>query len=457
MIDDFRPVAGRKPKVIEPLARQERAPLPNLGDDFVIEPTSSDIAAPDESEQPETVTEQSEESTVTEDGSINEQSDGEDEKAAAAAAATITHDSGVTTGKKNHKRRRLHWPPTKKEAIIGGAVLLVLVGGITGLVLAHHSKSKTVAAVIHVNKPKPVVPTTVASTLSGLQVNPAVNKLPVTAVMIENSDEARPQSGLGSASVVFEAVAEGGITRFMALYQDTSPSNVGPIRSARPYYVEWELGFNAGYAHVGGSPDALTDIKNWNVRDLDEFYNGDSYHRITSREAPHNVYTAISTLNQLEDSKGYTSSTYTGFPRKVAAPAKNPTATTISMTLSGPDYNPQYVYNAATNSYNRSEGGAAQMDANTNTQISPTVVIGIVVPESQGALDASDAYYSNYNVLGTGTAYVFQDGTEITGQWTKSSDTSQITFTTTGGATLKLDPGQTWLTAITSSSDITYN
>lgn len=347
----------------------------------------------------------------------------------------------------------LHWPPGKKEYLVVLAVILL--GGLgTFLVISHHHKPFVPA--IGVIKPKVVKPTTVASDLSGLQVNPSLNKLPVTAVMIENSTDARPQSGLSQAGVVFEAIAEGGVTRFMALYQDTSPSSVGPIRSARPYYVQWALGFDAGYAHVGGSPDALADIKAWDVRDLDQFANGSSYQRVTTRAAPHNVYTSISALNQLEDKKGYTSSTFTGFPRKTESPSKQPTAQTINLTLSGPVYNVHYDYNAKTNSYDRSEGGAAQVDANGNARVSPKVVIAMVTPETQGALDASGAYYSDYATIGSGPVSVFQDGTVTTGQWAKAGNTNQITFVNGSGQAIKLNPGQTWLTAVSLASDISY-
>jgi hypothetical protein len=375
----------------------------------------------------------------------------------ATSSATETADDAKPTAKRSatsgwRQKLALHWPPGRKEWLVAAAVVLLCGGGVF-LILHHHPKP--VATVIKVAKPKVVKPTTVPSTLSGLPVNPAVNKLPVTGVMIENSTDARPQSGLGQASVVFEAVAEGGVTRFLALFQDTSPGNVGPIRSARPYYIQWALGFDAGYAHVGGSTDGLADIKAWGVRDLDQFANAGSYHRISSRAAPHNVYTSIATLNQLETAKGYTSSTFTGFVRKAKeSPSKQPTAKSINVTLSGALYNAHYDYNAATNSYNRSEGGAPQIDANTNTQISPKVVITMVVPESQGALDASGAYYSNYNVIGSGPVYVFQDGLVTAGQWTKSSNTSQITFTDNSGQPIKLNPGQTWLTAVTAAAKV---
>jgi hypothetical protein len=356
-----------------------------------------------------------------------------------------------------YKQLRPHWPLGKKEYIELAAVIVVLGLG-SWLTFFHYAQKPVVVA--HTAaiklKPKPVIPTTVPSNLTGLPVAPAINQLPVTGVMIENSIDARPQSGLGQAGVVFEAVAEGGVTRFLALFQDTSPANVGPIRSARPYYVQWAMGFDAAYAHVGGSPDALSDIKAWNVKDLDQFYNGGYYHRVTSRIAPHNVYTSIGLLNQLETAKGYTASSFTSWPRKVDAAVKQPTARTINLTLSGPDYNPSYSYNPTTNSYLRSEAGAPQMDANTNLQISPKVVVAMIVPESQGALDASGAYYSNYNSIGSGTVDVFEDGTVITGQWSKADNTTQLSFTTADGQPIKFNAGQTWVTAVSTAGAVSY-
>jgi hypothetical protein len=385
-----------------------------------------------------------------------------DEVAAEQASApleTPTGEGSIMPKKSRWKRwnafNRLNWPPGKKEwAIL--VVLLLLIGGGVAYALLHDNKPPTIKPIPKVTSETKTVP----STLTGLPVDPSVNQRTVTAVMIENSTDARPQSGLGQAGVVFEAVAEGGVTRFMALYQDTAPDNLGPVRSARPYYIQWALGFDAGYAHVGGSTDGLADIKAWNVRDLDQFYNAGAYHRISSRAAPHNVYTSIAALNQLEVNKGYTTSHYTGFVRKLkAVPNKKvaPTAKSINLTLSGAVYNAHYDYNTTTNSYDRSEGGAPQIDANTNKQVSPTVVVAMVVPYSLGALDSSGAYYSNYAVIGSGPVDIFQDGSVITGTWTKKSNTSQITFTGANGQPIKLNPGQTWITAVSGANNISYS
>ncbi len=349
----------------------------------------------------------------------------------------------------------LHWPPGKKEWLVAAALLL-FVGGLASALLFHKTKPVATATPIHkaVIKKLPPKPKTVASNLTGLQVNPDVNSRPVTGIMIENSIDARPQSGLSQAGVIFEAIAEGGVTRFLALFQDNQPDDVGPIRSARPYYVSWALGFDAGYAHVGGSPDGLADIRAWQAKDLDQFANGGSYHRIDSRYAPHNVYTSLAALTQLQTAKGYTSSTFTSFPRKAETPSTAPTAKTIDLGLSGPIYNAHYDYIAASNSYNRSEGGEAHIDANGSQQISPKVVVALVVPLAQGALDDSGAYYSDYTVVGSGTAYVFQDGLVTIGTWTKASNAAQIVFADNAGKALPLNPGQTWITAVTSAGDI---
>ena len=352
------------------------------------------------------------------------------------------------------KKRR----PRVELILLAIAVIIVATAAVSSYVILHRYNPK----VLQFNIPSkvPPKPKTVASTLSGLQVDPSVNERPVTAVMIENSLDARPQSGLDEASVVFEALAEGGVTRFMALYQDTQPDYLGPVRSARPYYIQWLLGFDAAYAHVGGSPDALSDITAWHVKDLNQFYNSGAYQRISSRYAPHNVYTSIAQLNQVEASKGYGKSNYTGFVRKSKEePSKTPTATTIDMTFSGYYYNSHFDYDTTTNTYKRSESGAPHMELHkdgSQVQIAPKVVIAMAVPEQNGALDSSGAFYANYATIGSGQVVVFQDGIATPGTWTKTSNDSQITFTGADGKALALNPGQTWICAITTIGNVTY-
>jgi hypothetical protein len=346
-------------------------------------------------------------------------------------------------------------PYSKKEKwILAGiaAGIIIILLGVLGYLHYHQKKHDSVTVSL-----KAKVAPVYKSPLTGAVVTQAESQLPVTAVMIENSDGARPQSGLSQAGVVFEALAEGGVTRFMALFEEGQPSSVGPIRSARPYFIDWLLPFNAAYAHVGGSPDALNEISSLGVKNMDEFAYGGSYTRLSSRPAPHNVYTSMSTLLALEKSKGWAATSFTSFARKADSPAKVPTATNINFAMSGPDMAVNYQYAAKTNSYLRSEAGTPMVDANTNQQLNPKVVVDMVIPWSYGPLDATGAYYTAYTDIGSGQAYIFQDGTVTTGSWTKSSQNSQIQFTDSTGKPISLNAGQTWITASGKTSEVTYS
>lgn len=333
----------------------------------------------------------------------------------------------------------------KAFLIFGIIVLLIAISG--GAYALTRPESEPVKPAAKKAAPKP---TTVANTLTGREVQPEINQKPVTAVIVENSTDARPQSGLYDAGVVFEAIAEGGITRFLALYQDTEPESIGPIRSIRPYYIDWAAGFDAPVAHVGGSPEALARIKNEGIKDLDQSFNPSSYQRVTSKFAPHNVYSSIGQLNKLEDSKGYTKSDFTGFERKKDEASKAPTAKTVNLNISSAKYNVQYAYDAATNSYLRNLAGAPHQDEAAQKQINPKVVVAMVMQYSIQA----DGKHSQYNTVGSGAVTIFQDGIATTGTWSKTSKTGQITFVDSTGKPIKLNAGQTWITMVNNSGSI---
>ena len=344
---------------------------------------------------------------------------------------------------------------SKRNKILIAAASLLLIGGSASAAAIFWPKPppppKPVPVVV--KKVEPPKPTTEASHLTGLQVGFDINKLPVTGVMIENSPDARPQSGLVDAGVVFEAVAEGGITRFLALFQDTKPGYVGPVRSARPYYIRYLLGFDANYAHAGGSPVAIADIASLSVKDMDQFYNGGSYDRVSNRYAPHNLYTSIDRLLALGASKGYTSSTYTPIARKAEKKIDTPAASAIDIAISSSFYNVHYTYDTANNSYLRSEGGQAHTDEKSGKQINPKVVAVVVTDKGTDP----DGIHSVYRTSGSGQAFIFQDGDVIKGTWSKPDDRSQIQFKNAAGEEQKLNAGQTWITLVGDSSAVTFN
>lgn len=291
------------------------------------------------------------------------------------------------------------------------------------------------------------------SPLSGVQVaDEAATKRNVTAVMIENSPDARPQSGLAEADLVFEAVAEGGITRFIALYQPSQPGLVGPVRSLRPYYVEWAAGFDPSVAHVGGSPQALEMIRSGNYGvDLDQFFNAGSFWRATDRAAPHNVYTNFERLNALNASKNKTESTFTFSPRVDEKKVETPNASVINIPVSTGIFTVDYTYDAASNSYVRKQGGQPHLDREKG-QIAPKVV---VVMKTTIAL-SGDGSHMDIATNGSGPVYVFQNGTLTEGTWAKDGARSQLFFRDKDGKDIKLVRGQTWVTTIANEGNLTW-
>lgn len=303
---------------------------------------------------------------------------------------------------------------------------------------------KQVAAPVAAVKEAPPLPV-YYSPLTGIKVKDEKSLTkPVTAIMIENSPDARPQSGLKSAEVVYEAIAEGGITRFLALYQQHKPKLIGPVRSLRMYYVDWLTPYNPSIAHVGGSHRALQTVRNGKYRDIDQFFNAGSYWRATDRWAPHNVYTNFQKLDTLNKQKGYTSSKFTAWPRTDGKPAKKKTATSISVTISGPLFDSSYTYDAKSNSYVRYQAGAPHLDREAG-KITPTVVI---VLDTVMHRVFEDGYRESIKTTGSGRARIFQGGAVIQAKWIKKDRKSQIKFVDKKGEEVELFRGQTWITAV---------
>lgn len=275
----------------------------------------------------------------------------------------------------------------------------------------------------------------------------------VTAIMIENSPSARPQSGLKDAEIVYESIAEGGITRFLALYQDRKPELVGPVRSLRLYNVDWLTPYNASVAHVGGSKAALQLVRGGGYRDIDQFFNAGTYWRATDRYAPHNVYTSFSKLNALNESKGYKSSNPKVFERTDDLTDAAQDATQVNIKISGPLYNSSYSYDPATKLYARSQAGAPHLDREAG-QIQAKVVIAMKVTMNRVM---EDGYRESIATSGSGEATLFQNGYATNVTWRKDNRDAQIQFIDAAGQPVKLARGTTWISAIpTSTGGVTW-
>ncbi len=329
----------------------------------------------------------------------------------------------------------------------GGGALILLVGAGAWLALSQPlPKVDTMPLALKPRPPKPTFPSPIDGTPMPAEAD---GTKPVTAVMIENSPDARPQSGLKDAQVVYEAIAEAGITRFIAIYQQNKPQNIGPVRSIRPYYLDWAAPYDASIAHVGGSAEALAQVRNGSFRDIDQYFNGSSYWRSAERAPPHNVYTSFEKLDSLNAAKGYSTSAPKGIVRTAQKPSGAPTATQLSVHISSKMYDSSYTYDAASNSYKRSQNGEAHTDREKG-QLTPKVVVVVKAPmyiEQQ-----RDTWRGVIETTAGGEATIFQNGHVVQCTWSKSAQTEQINFTDANGNTVPLAYGQTWITVVPSSN-----
>ena len=302
---------------------------------------------------------------------------------------------------------------------------------------------------------------TVASKLDGLKVaKDKANRHPL-AIIIENHPDARPQIGLAQASIVYEAISEGGITRFMAVYGPEDAEKVGPVRSARTYFVDWASSFNAFYAHCGGNLDALDKIKADKILDLDQFALGDAaYWREpqAGKASEHTLYTSTAKLYQAAQEKGWSPTgdfTALKFREPVQTATTTSTSTTptaatpvapqkITVDFSSPTYRVDWQYDAASNSYLRSMAGSIHKDAASGGQLSVKNIIVQEVERSEAITAINEQGYA-MKTVGEGKAKIFIENTMIEGTWKKPTRTDRTLFYDSTGKEIEFIPGHFWI------------
>ncbi len=282
-----------------------------------------------------------------------------------------------------------------------------------------------------------------AQAINGLVV-PANQVHRPFAAVVENLQAARPQSGLSQADVVYEALAEGGITRYLAVFQTQNVDMIGPVRSARTYFNDWAQELGAIYAHVGGNSDALYYIKQGlpGVSDADQMSNDPFFWRTSDRKRPHNTYTSVEKLFALAQAYGYSlDKNYQDWVFKDDAEDPSAPAKTIDIQFSMSPWAVEWNYDPTTNTYKRILAGKPDIDRNNNVQIHPkTVVVQFV----RNWPVASDTLYAiSMGTREGGQAYVFEDGKEILGTW-KVVD-GKTRFYDQNGNEIAFDRGQLWL------------
>ena len=282
--------------------------------------------------------------------------------------------------------------------------------------------------------------------LDGMWVTPAEAQLQPFAVMVENHPDARPLSGPARANLVYEIPVEGGITRYMLVFDATTTvDQIGPVRSARPYFVDLADGLNAVYAHVGGSQQALDQIKSMSsFRNLDEFANGKYFWRSFKRVAPHNAYTRTDLMQSAFAVKKWETGRFRGWRYKDDDAAAS-TTTTVRGTEDGPkvayggSFTTSWAYDQATNMYTRFEAGVVQKDLDGAIVRAKNVVVMVTdgwVIDSYGRLTV--------RTTGRGKATLYRDGKKSELMWTRSAG-SNLRFEGLDGTDAMFNRGTTWV------------
>lgn len=309
--------------------------------------------------------------------------------------------------------------------------------------------------------PTPVpTPQTVLAPLTGLPISPEAALQRPIAVMVDDDVHARPQSGFNAASIVWQAPAEGGVPRYMMIFQDRIPDGVGPVRSARQYFVEWASEWRAMYVHHGGSPQALLTLAakgrgQW-VYNADGFrWLGRFLWRTDDRFAPHNVYTDGEHLRKLATRLGADDGPITpiwGFGRPTPSPFR-PSGGTIKVVY--PYETITYRYDAATNRYFRyiNKSATPQIDRDDGQPVAPTNVV--LLRMAFGPLNDGhpDKHRLEANDVGTGEAWVSTNGVTVKAVWKKKSASAPTRLFGLDGTPITLTPGQTFVQVISLAYD----
>lgn len=289
-------------------------------------------------------------------------------------------------------------------------------------------------------------------------------------VMIENHEESRPQSGISFADVVYEAVAEGGITRFLAVFYCRDASQIGPVRSARTYFIDFasEYGDSPLYVHVGGAnapgpADALGQLSDYGwtgYNDLNQFSIGfptfwRDYDRLGRTVATeHTMYSTTGKLWEFAakkrdltniDKKGTLwNEKFVEYSFKDSEEKGSKQTVHVEFWEGYKQYFVDWVYDAKSNSYKRMNGGAAHLDKDTSRQITAKNIIVLYMLES----NANDGYENNVHLLyktkGTGKAIVFMNGKKIEGTWKKDSRKARTLLFDSSGSAITFNRGTIW-------------
>ncbi|MDF1498486.1 MAG: DUF3048 domain-containing protein [Patescibacteria group bacterium] len=290
------------------------------------------------------------------------------------------------------------------------------------------------------------------SLISGIKCDNA--KARPFAVMLAGDLEAWPVSGVSSADLVIEMpVVTNGITRYMAFYVCSEPAEIGSIRSARHDFIPLAMGFDAIYAHWGGSHFALDKLNSGIMDNVNALYlDGSVFYRKPGLPKPHDGFTTIERLREYSQRMNYRlESKFEGysFYENESPIDKNGELKIGYHSVFGVDYN----YDFETNSYLRYKGKKEDKDRLTSEQISVKNVVIMFAASRQ-----IEGQYNDMDVEGEGDATVYQNGWEIKGKWKKDKADmkSKLYFFNEAGEEIKFVPGKIWIQVVQTNQKVEW-
>lgn len=264
------------------------------------------------------------------------------------------------------------------------------------------------------------------------------------AVMIENHSAARPQAGLDRAEVVYEALAEGGIPRFLAIFTRDDAPLIGPVRSARPYYIDLMQGYDPVYVHCGQSIEAQQILEARRVPEINEIFDKRPFWRDEHRKRPHNLYTSTASLLREAERLGLATGSGRWSPPTDPSPLGGNAGTSIRIDYPyGQHYSVRYNYDPAANRYLRFMDGKPHLDAVTKEQLSARTLI--VQEADSRPLEGAELGEIQVDVIGSGRCWFFRDGKWVLGHWRKDAPEVATVYSAESGDELRPGPGPTWI------------
>ena len=341
--------------------------------------------------------------------------------------------------------------------IVRLTLILLLVAGVAGCSPATETVPGWPASDSERTVPKPAEP--IRWPLTGLDAPSAeAIRQRVVSVKIENSPAARPQSGLQQADVVYETVAEGGITRFNAMFHSQVPDPVGPVRSARLSDITIVPQYGALFVFSGASASVNSAVRSAGLENLSQDAGVTApFFRSSARSAPHNLYAHLDTVRSVAVRRGLggeADPTRLMFVTGSSTTTAGVSALSIDIPFSTAN-RVLWNYDATADAYLRTNNGRAHTDALTGEQIAArNVVVMWAQYVPQGKRDSAGSTTYDVTLKGTGKAAVFISGRRLDATW-EADGSAPPTFKAADGTPIKLARGNTWFQVIDSGISIT--